>query len=154
MFGHHQGRVCVTVSNCYEVDDTIYLSDPTTRTCVQKCPLTLWADFATKKCVPTCPANFYRNWNDQTCVANCPEDPDEYIDTTTDNCVRKCPDGWYAVVDSGDSLRKCVQNCLPHGLIKDNITNRCVGLYDCPTEPYMFGDWTEGACVHDCTHNN
>ena len=100
---------------------------------MQKCPLTLWADIAAKKCRLNCPGSHYRNLHNQICVTNCPEDPDEYIDTTTDNCVRKCPDGWYAVVDASDGLRKCVQNCVPHGLIKDNITNRCVDFYDCPT---------------------
>lgn len=44
------------VVDCYQVNNTIYYGDPSTRTCVQKCPLDLWADNHIFKCVPTCNA--------------------------------------------------------------------------------------------------
>lgn len=132
LFGHHQGRICVDVLNCYAVGGVQYYSDDVSRECVQKCPLTRWADTLLNKCVQTCPPSYYRNLNDQTCVDNCPTDPDEYADTNSLNCTRKCPNGYYAVVD-GSGFRVCVSGCLPYGLIKDNITNRCVPLNGCPT---------------------
>lgn len=42
--------------------------------------------------------------------------------------MRTCPNGTYAVV-KGDGMRMCVSDCSLYSLIKDNSTNRCVGLY-------------------------
>lgn len=117
LFGHPHGRICVDVTNCFAVGGVPYYADDVSRTCVQKCPLTRWADTNLFKCVYTCPSNYFRNNNDQTCVINCPSDPDEYADTTTGNCVRTCPTGYYSVVNS-TSYRICVQDCTLYGLIK------------------------------------
>ena len=61
--------------------------------------------------------------------------------------MRKCPNGYYSIVNGTNGFRECTQNCKAHGLIKDNSTNRCVPVTDCPTDPYMYSDWNEGKCV-------
>jgi len=52
------------------VNNIQYYSDSTTRTCVQKCPITLWANenLNTFQCVDTCDSGFYRDLNTQKCV--------------------------------------------------------------------------------------
>lgn len=127
LFGHPEGRICVDVTNCFAVDGIPYYADNTTRRCVQKCPLNRWADTNLSKCVETCPRHYFRNNNNQECVSNCPEDPDEYASPTSRNCTRKCPTNYYAVVNS-TGFRLCVQDCHPYGLIKNNITKKCVPL--------------------------
>lgn len=151
LFGHPDNRVCVGLYSCYAVGGVAYYADDVSRTCVQKCPMSRWADTTLFTCVPTCPTNYFRNNNNQVCVINCPSDPDEYADSTTMNCVRKCP-GTYAVVNS-TGYRICVSSCTPYGLIMDNITNRCVAVNKCPTQPYMYGDLNAGKCVLYCTNS-
>lgn len=79
-YGHPVGRVCVAQLDCYPDNATgnIYYADSTTRRCVQKCPLTLWADSHIFVCVPTCNATLpeFRNLHTQQCVWPCPSDPD------------------------------------------------------------------------------
>ena len=101
LYGHNEGRVCVTRLGCYHVTGKKYYADEVSGTCVEVCPQTLWAEDVTWTCVSDCdPVNavkiLYRNHNNQKCVPLCPSDPDEYADESTGNCVRTCPPGSYA----------------------------------------------------------
>lgn len=130
-FGHYVGRVCVGtdavtgIVDCYSDNTTgiPYYADPTTRTCVQKCPLGLWADTHLRKCVSTCDATIpeFRNNHTQMCVWQCGPNPDEYADSSSGDCVRTCPSGSYAY--TGDRI--CHSSCAPYLLFADNTTNRC-----------------------------
>ena len=136
--------------DCYPDNSTgeIYYSDSVSRTCVQKCPLTLWADTHIFVCVATCDNTYpeYRNHHDQMCVWPCPSDPDEYADDTNGgNCVRTCANGTYAWTGN----RTCRTGCGAHSLFADNSTNRCVS--ECNTLPYYYADSLVWKCVYHCS---
>lgn len=139
------------VVDCYgdNITGIRYYGDPSTRTCVQKCPLTLWADIHLQACTTTCNSLLpeFRDNHTQMCVWPCSSDPDEYGDSTTGNCVRVCPPNYFAYTVN----RTCVPSCGALGLYADNTTNRCVTATGCATLPYLYADNLTWTCVSNCT---
>lgn len=91
--------------------------------CVQRCPLDLWADNLTVLCTSRCsPLTYGLNYTDTSVTPN----------VNYGICKSECPSLQYA----RDTDNICVPNC-EDGLWGNNDTNRCVtSPYDCPNGTY------------------
>ena len=104
-----------------------YIADPSTDTCVQKCPTNYYLKLEDRDTNPTCASSCPTGW--------------AYANLQT--CVTDCPNGYFKQNIGGQN--KCVQTCT--NAFGDNSTNSCVT--ECPFPTYA--DPENDLCVDTCS---
>lgn len=111
-------------------------ADPTTQTCVYKCPIVnttvYYADPNSRMCATTCSNSTYinliKNIENQTCVSVCM--PGLFMDPFSSSCLASCTNNYYA----------------------DNSTRLCVSV--CPVNPDLYGENNTYTCVQSCLNSS
>jgi proprotein convertase subtilisin/kexin type 5 len=118
---------------CVQSCPTPYYGDPSTRTCVDVCPINqlLYADNVSRTCVKKCPSSSYASQWAIACLSSCPVASPPYVQTyaadydntcteqcaypyfsyaPTYQCLSQCPDPYYNKVDS-HICQLCPSSC-------------------------------------------
>lgn len=134
-----------------DLDPVLYL-DAVGHACVEDCPGTFWEDATTTN--PVCsaceaPCKWCKT-SATTCSKCFPvadEEPDLFLDTTTDDCIASCPDTyWEDKTDVNNPLcSPCDENCLHCNLDATDCT-----LCDKLKFPKVYLNLEFHVCLTDC----
>ena len=148
------------VSFCPYNATSIAYADPfKSNYCVAKCPDLYYGDSSNGYglCASVCPStNYFRDNSTQLCVYTCPAantslgTVDTFGDVTSDICVTKCPQNYFAQIEIN---RTCVLVC-QSGTWGNPVTRMCITnpVTDCPSN--TWADNFTNLCVSMCNTNS